>query len=279
MSENIVSELIRNPNLAKLQGQKRKMSVLFSDIVSFTSFSEEHRPEYVVERLNEYLDSMTQTVIDNGGTLDKFVGDEIVALFGAPIEDSKHANKAVKTALDMKNKLKEMKKKWKNNSEKLFDFGIGINSGEMLVGNIGAEGKKMDYTVIGDNVNLGARVEGLTRYYNVNILITEDTYNRITEFVDNCRFIDIVKVKGKKKPTKIYELRDEPFDEDIRELIINGYEYYCNRNWEKAEDCYKKILDKNKQDPVAKVFLKRIKSFRMKAPDDDWHGIFVLDKK
>ncbi len=221
VTEKVVNELIKNPNLAKLGGERKEVTVLFSDIRGFTTFSEKHGPEEVVKILNEYLGEMTNIIFKWDGTLDKFVGDEIVAFWNAPISQENHAELAIKCALHMVRRLKELQKKWISEGKTPLEAGFGINTGEVIVGNIGAEGKKMDYTVIGDNVNLGARVEGLTRKYNTNIIITEFTFEKIRDKIKDgtiwhirVRGLDRVAVKGKTKPVEIYEVveveRDKP---------------------------------------------------------------------
>lgn len=221
VTEKVVNELIKNPNLAKLGGERKEITVFFSDIRGFTTFSEKHGPEEVVKILNEYLGEMTNIIFKWDGTLDKFVGDEIVAFWNAPIPQENHAELAIKCALHMLRRLKELQQKWISEGKIPLDAGYGINTGEAIVGNIGAEGKKMDYTVIGDNVNLGARVEGLTRKYNANIIITESTLEKIKDKIKDgtiwhvrVRGLDKVAVKGKSKPVEIYEVvelsKDQP---------------------------------------------------------------------
>jgi adenylate cyclase len=214
VTERIVNELIRNPGMAKLGGERREVTVLFSDVVGFTSFSEKHSPEEVVAILNEYLGAMTDIIFKWEGTLDKFVGDAIVAFWGAPMKQENHAELAVRCALDMVRRLERLQRKWKVEGKPVLDSGIGINTGEVLVGNIGAEGKKMDYTVIGDHVNLGSRVEGLTRKYKTHILITEFTLEKIKEAIQSghlyrleVKGLEKAVVKGKEKPVEIYEIR------------------------------------------------------------------------
>jgi len=205
VSKRIVDELIRDPSKARLGGERKEITVLFSDIRGFTSFSEKHQPEEVVSMLNEYLGAMTDIVFKYDGTLDKFIGDAIMALWGAPIGQPDHAERAVRCALAMGEKLGELQKKWADEGKPVLDTGIGINTGEMVVGNMGAEGKKMDYTVIGDHVNLGARVESLTRQYNNHIIITEFTYEKVKDIVEVNK-LGSVTVKGKERPLVIYDL-------------------------------------------------------------------------
>jgi adenylate cyclase len=213
VTEKVVDELIRNPDMARLGGERREITVLFSDVRGFTTFSEKHAPEEVITRLNEYLGEMTAVVLKWEGTLDKFVGDAILAFWGAPMRQEDHAERAVKCAIGMIAQLQELQKKWEAEGKTGLDIGIGINTGEVIVGNIGAEGKKMDYTVIGDHVNLGSRVESLTRKYNTHILITEFTFEKISAAVQSggighvsIKGLEKVVVKGKEKPVAVYEL-------------------------------------------------------------------------
>ncbi len=205
VSKRIVDELIRDPSKAKLGGDRKEITVLFSDIRGFTTFSEKHQPEEVVSLLNEYLGAMTAIVFEHEGTLDKFVGDAIMALWGAPVGQPDHAERSVRCALAMIDKLKQLQAKWAAEGKYVIDIGIGINTGDMVVGNMGAEGKKMDYTVIGDNVNLGARLEGLTRKYNNHIIISEYTYEKVKNVVQ-ANELGSVTVKGKEKPVVVYDL-------------------------------------------------------------------------
>ncbi len=225
VTERVVKELIRNPGMAKLGGERKEVTILFSDVRGFTSFSESHSPEEVVSILNEYLGTMTDIIFKWEGTVDKFMGDAIMAFWGAPLKQDNHAELAVKCTLHMLNKLHELQERWKAEGKPMLDAGIGINSGEVLVGNIGAEGRKMDYTVIGDNVNLASRVEALTRKYNANILITEYTFELIKDSLKNGRIghvevkgLEKVIVKGKEKPVGIYEIK--PLIEKEANILI-----------------------------------------------------------
>jgi adenylate cyclase len=211
VSPKIVEQLLANPELAKLGGYRKEITVLFSDVRGFTTFSEQRRPEEVVEHLNEYLHEMTNIIFKWDGTLDKFVGDEIMAFWGAPLDQPNHAELAIKCALNMSDRLEQLQEKWKAEGKYQLDNGIGINTGDVLVGNIGSADKKMDYTIIGDHVNLGARVETLTRKYDSRVLITEFTFEKIRHLADEGKLyrvdmkeMDTVKVKGKDIPVKIY---------------------------------------------------------------------------
>ncbi|MEW6054727.1 MAG: adenylate/guanylate cyclase domain-containing protein [Nitrospirota bacterium] len=214
VSPKIVETLISNPEKAKLGGDRKMVTVLFSDIKGFTSLSEKRPPEEVVEILNEYFKEMADIIFRWDGTLDKFVGDEIMAFWGAPADQPNHAELALRCALHMEDSLARMQDKWRREGKEMLDCGIGINTGEVIIGNIGAAGKKMDYTVIGDHVNLAARVEKLTRDYQAKILITEFTMEHIRTSDGTTMFghytlneRDTVKVKGRQREIKIFELK------------------------------------------------------------------------
>ncbi len=223
VTERVVSELIKNPGMAKLGGERREVTVLFSDLKGFTSFSEHHTPEEVVSTLNEYLAAMTDVIFRWEGTLDKFIGDAILAFWGAPLKQENHAELGIRCALHMIKRLGELQAKWRAEGKPLLDSGIGINTGNVLVGNIGAEGKKMDYTVIGDHVNLGSRVETLTRKYDAHILITEFTMDKIKETMKlgglghlTAIGLEKVVVKGKDKEVGIYKIKTLDHGEETK---------------------------------------------------------------
>lgn len=200
----VVEEILRNPGAVRLGGEKKELSVFFADLRGFTSYSERHDPEAVVSVLNEYLSAMTEIVFEYGGTLDKFVGDEIMAIWGAPIGIEDHAEKAVRAGIAMIVRLKEIHAAWRSRGVEILDMGIGVNTGVMVVGNIGSE-KRMDYTVIGDAVNLAARLEAITRDLGCYFLISEATYSKVEKIVD-VRPVGEVQVKGKKTLVKAYEV-------------------------------------------------------------------------
>ncbi|NVN97697.1 MAG: adenylate/guanylate cyclase domain-containing protein [Geobacteraceae bacterium] len=213
VTERLVNEMIKNPEMARLGGEKREITVLFSDVKGFTTYSENHAPEEVVAILNEYLGEMTRIILKWEGILDKFIGDAIVVFWGAPLKQEDHAERAVKCALEMQARLGELKTVWEASGREPLSSGIGINTGEAIVGNIGAEGQKMDYTVIGDHVNLGARVEGLTRRYDASILATEYTVDRLRSSIAQGTIkglaingVERVIVKGKEKPVGIFTI-------------------------------------------------------------------------
>jgi adenylate cyclase len=204
VSKTVVDDLLKHPEKLKLGGEKKILTVLFSDIRGFTSISEKLTPEELVEHLNVYLQAMTDIVFRYDGTLDKYVGDEIMAFWGAPVPQDDHALKACKAAIEMMKELHEMNAKWIAAGKPKLEIGIGLNTGDMVVGNMGSS-SRMDYTLMGDNVNLGARLEGTNKVYTTNIIISEYTYQHVKDHVI-VRELDLIRVKGKAKPVTIYEL-------------------------------------------------------------------------
>jgi len=206
VSPDVVDKLIQDPVKLRLGGEKRHLTVLFSDIRGFTSISEKLAPDEIVNLLNQYLSAMTAVVLGNGGMLDKYVGDAIMAVFGAPLELENHALAACKTALEMMEELRSLQGMWEDEMKPLLDIGIGINTGEMVIGNVGAP-QRMDYTVIGDNVNLASRLEGVNKEFGTHIIISNSTYEMVKGDV-RVRGLGEVKVKGKETSVPIYELTE-----------------------------------------------------------------------
>ena len=205
VSKDVYNQLLEHPDRAELGGKRREMSVLFSDIRGFTTVTEKGNPEELVSQLNEYFSRMVDIVFRHQGTVDKFVGDMVMALFGAPLDDAKHADHAVTAAVDMVRELGELNRKWATEGRAQLDIGVGINSGDMIAGNIGSS-SIMSYTVIGDNVNLGSRLESLNKDYKTRIIISDATRARLAGTYDIRPLGDVV-VKGKTKPVAIFELR------------------------------------------------------------------------
>jgi adenylate cyclase len=205
VSKDVFDQLVANPSLAALGGARRHMTVLFSDIRGFTSLSEKGTPEDVVAQLNQLFTRMVAVVFEHRGTVDKFVGDMIMALYGAPLDDQDHADHAVTTALAMIRTLQEMNREWQSQGKPTLDIGIGINTGDMVAGNIGSD-TIMSYTVIGDAVNLGARLESLNKDYGTRIIISEFTRAQLRGQYDIHPLGEVV-VKGKTKPVAIFEVK------------------------------------------------------------------------
>ncbi len=204
VTSSVVAEILKNPDSLKLGGEKKILTVLFSDIRGFTELSEKLTPEEVVSILNEYFTEMTDIVFKYEGTLDKFIGDAIMVVYGAPVYFPDHAEKAVKTAIEMRDKMRELQLRWKKEGRVDFSIGIGINTGEMIVGNMGSR-DRWDYTVVGDAVNLASRLEHQTRESRVDIIISEGTYNLVKDKII-VKELGEVMVRGKQKLVVIYEV-------------------------------------------------------------------------
>jgi adenylate cyclase len=283
LNPQLVNELIENPEKLKLGGIRKEMTVLFSDLANFTSISEKIDPETLVELLNHYFDEMTEIIFETKGTLDKFEGDAIMAFWNAPIEDPQHHFNSVLCALRMKKKVDELKEEWKSIIGQNLKIRIGINSGEMIVGNMGGK-KKFDYTVMGDNVNLASRLESINKIYGTDIIISENVYNKISDKVI-AREIDLILVKGKTIPVRIYELIDLKdgllFSSNAHKELLKLIEYfeeglnlYRERMFNRAIEEFEKVLLINPDDFPARVFIDRCFEFLNSPPPDDWNGVF-----
>lgn len=216
VSKDVVDELLKNPDLIQLGGSRREITVFFSDVRGFTTLSEALSPEELVKLLNEYLSVMTEIIIDYKGTIDKYMGDAIMAFWGAPVDLEDHAYYACVAALSQMKKLHELQSNWKARNLPSIDIGIGLNTGPAVVGNMGSA-QRMDYTCMGDTVNLGSRLEGSNKTYTTNIIISEYTYERVKDRV-YARELDLVQVKGKTHPVRIYELMGLINDEDMSKI-------------------------------------------------------------
>jgi adenylate cyclase len=212
VSKKVVDELVKDPELARIGGDSRVVTIMFADIKNYTTYSEKRRPQDVVKTLNDYLAEMTNVIMEHEGTLDKFLGDGILAYWGAPLEQEDHAELAVRCALEMIRRMEGLQRKWVSEGTEPLSFGIGINTGDVIVGNIGAKGKKMEYTVIGDNVNLTQRIQSESREVNCPV-ITDALFERVKDIVV-AESMGAVTVKGKHIPFNIYALRGMRSEED-----------------------------------------------------------------
>lgn len=278
--KELVEEMSRDPDRYNLKGESREMSVLFSDIRDFTSISEGLPASSLAEMLNFYLSSMTRIVQQRRGTIDKYIGDAIMAFWGAPVPDPNHAKDAVMAAMQMQRDLEELNPKMKLKGWPEIKIGIGVNSGRMSVGNMGSE-FRMAYTVMADAVNLASRLESLTKQYGVGILVGEEAVAHCPdiEFMK----IDAVRVKGKSNPVTIYEplgLKDELDIAAIKRK--QDFEQACNSyllfDFDAAEDILRKA---NKRSPskLYEVYLDRIAHFRENPPPAEWDGVFTFTSK
>lgn len=254
VSPNVSEIMLSEPELLKLGGERKNITMFFSDIRNFTTISENLPPDEVVSFLNVYLSEMTDIVKKNRGTLDKFMGDAVICLFGAPL-DTEHASDACNCAINMINKSEEIGAITNIEEFKNFKIGIGINTGEVTVGNIGSD-ELFDYTAIGNEMNTASRLENLNKYYGTSIIISEETKNSISDkFIT--RLLDVVRVKGKKNPVKIYELLHKDMDNKFLELYHKGMMCYFNNNLKEAKNIFSECLNIIPDDSPSKLFIDR----------------------
>lgn len=278
VSPELVNIIIRKPEAMKLGGEKRIITVLFSDIRDFTTISEALEPERLVSLLNNYLDPMTRIVLRHRGMLDKYIGDAIMAIYNAPVELHRHAREAVLTALEMIEELKVLNERLKKQGYPEIRIGIGINTGEAIIGNMGTD-MRFDYTAIGDTVNLASRLEGLNKFYGTEIIISASTYLNLSEGEFLTRELDLIRVKGKKEPVRIYEVLPDgsPFRDGIKRFVEALY-LYRQRRFLEAEKIFSEIYEKF-NDKVSKVFMERTRSYILNPPPEGWDGVYVASKK
>jgi adenylate cyclase len=287
VSKNLVKEILENPDsyYSSLRGVRVPATILFSDLIGFTTLAEKADPEALVAQLNEYLSRMTSVVFSNGGTLDKFIGDAIMAVWGnvrsfGMVQDTKNCGRA---ALAMRRELRQLNEKWRGEGRMGLGMGIGINQGEVIVGNIGSQ-ERMDPTVIGDSVNLASRLEGLTRVYGVDILVGASAAELVREEV-HLRSVARVQVKGKIKPADVFTFvgaRDEKVDPEFLkwlETYEEGLEKFRARDFTESKILFSRFLEFYPDDLLAKMYLQRTLEYEQAPPDEAWGAVEVFTKK
>jgi adenylate cyclase len=276
----LVKEMAKNPEVINLKGESREMTVLFSDIRGFTQISEGLNPKQLTQLMNEFLTPMTQIIHSNRGTIDKYMGDAIMAFWGAPLRDKNHAEHALTAAMQMSASIKEISANFTAKGWPAIRMGFGLNTGNMVVGNMGSS-FRMAYTVMGDSVNLGSRLEALTKYYGVDIIVSEFIKAQTPDML--YRELDKVRVKGKDKSVSIFEPigKSEQLSTEIVDAL-NEYhvalQHYRNQDWNAAEKQFK-ALEKMLPLPLYAMYLARIKQFKKTAPPDVWDGVFSHETK
>ena len=279
-----VEKITDDPDMLKLGGEKKEMTVMFSDLAGFTTISESMPPEQLVLFLNDYLGSMTDIIFEHNGTVDKFIGDAIMAFWGAPINQDDSAILACRSSLKMIDKLDELTAQWSKEGKPHVFARYGINTGKMVVGNMGSY-NRFNYTVMGDAVNLAARLEPANKEFGTTAMISEGTYKQLKdEFV--CRQLDLLIVKGKTKPVRVYELiADRASDKDLSDIEkgVHTYRdalgYYYDMEWDKAINKFGKVQKILPDDGPSNTYIKRSKEFKQNPPDPDWDGVYRMLKK
>ena len=287
VSKNLVKEVLDNPDsyYSSLRGVRVPVTILFSDLVGFTTLSEKADPEALVAQLNEYLTRMTSVVFSNGGTLDKFIGDAIMAVWGnvRSLGMAQDAKNCVRAALGMRRELRQLNQKWREQGRMGLGMGIGINQGEVIVGNIGSH-ERMDPTVIGDAVNLASRLEGLTRIYGVDILVGASAAELARDEV-HLRSVARVQVKGKIKPVDVFTfvgVRNEEVDPEFLKWLDTyeeGLEKFRTRDFTEAKILFSRFLEFYPDDLLAKIYLDRALKYEQAPPDEAWDAVEVFKSK
>ncbi len=287
VSKNLVKEVLENPDsyYSTLRGVRVPVTILFSDLIGFTTLSERADPEALVAQLNQYLTRMTAVVFSNGGTLDKFIGDAIMAVWGnvRSFGVAGDAKNCARAALGMRHELKQLNGKWREEGRMGLGMGIGINQGEVIVGNIGSQ-ERMDPTVIGDSVNLASRLEGLTRIYGVDILIGATAAELVRDEF-HLRSVARVQVKGKTKPVDVFTFigaRNEDVDPQLLKWLDayeEGVEKFRARDFTEAKIFFSRFLEFYPDDFLAKMYLDRALEYERQPPDEAWDAVEVFKKK
>src|SRR5438552_452547 len=287
VSKNLVREILENPDsyYSSLKGVRVPVTILFSDLIGFTTLSEKADPEALVTQLNEHLSRMTSVIFNSGGTLDKFIGDAIMAVWGnvRSLGTAQDAKNAARAALAMRQELAQLNQKWRSEGRMGLGMGIGINQGEVIVGNIGSQ-ERMDPTVIGDAVNLASRLEGLTRVYGADILVGASAAELVREEV-YLRSVARVQVKGKTKPVDVFTFigsRNEDVDPELLKWLESyeeGLEKFRARDFTQAKILFSRFLEFYPDDLLAKMYLDRALEYEQQPPDEAWDAVEVFQKK
>lgn len=281
LSPRVIDEILANPDEVELGGKEIEATVFFSDIEGFTSISETLTPKELVMFLNEYFTLASRIILEHGAMVDKYIGDAIMAIFGAPIPKDLHAASACLTALEIHRQLKAFYEK-KSADLPHFQTRIGLNTGKMVIGNIGSE-MHMDYTVIGDAVNLASRLEGANKEYGTNIIISESTYQQAKDFIE-VRELDYLRVKGKAIPIRIYELLSEKGglssqEQEKVECFAEALALYRKQDWVGAIRRFEAVLQLSPNDGPAKTYIRRCQMLAHETLPENWDGVYVMKTK
>jgi adenylate cyclase len=277
----LITQILQHPELLRLGGEEKELTALFSDIRGFTTLSEGLTPTTLVDLLNEYLSEMTDVIFRHWGTLDKYIGDAIMAFWGAPYPQPDHALRACQAGLEMLQVLNRLQERWEAEGRPRIDIGVGINTGPMVVGNMGSK-RRFNFTVMGDNVNLASRLEGINKQFGTRLIISEATYEAVREHLV-ARELDLIRVKGKMKPVRIFELlgpiaEQERFGDQI-ERFHKGLEAYRSSQWETAIETFQELTFEYPGDGPSHVFLKRCHDLLAGPPEGAWDGVYVMKTK
>ncbi|MGD0696821.1 MAG: adenylate/guanylate cyclase domain-containing protein [Terriglobia bacterium] len=281
VAPGVVARLLDHPEFLRLGGEEKELTAMFTDIRGFTALSEGLSPEALVVLLNEYLSEMTEVIFRNWGTLDKYIGDAIMAFWGSPFPQTDHAERACRAALEMLETLKKLQARWQAQGRAQINIGVGINTGPMVVGNMGSK-NRFNFTIMGDNVNLASRLEGTNKEFGTRSIISESTYQAANHIVV-ARELDLIRVKGKLKPVRIYELLGHAHQQDefrdLLERFHNGLECYRGGAWDLAAELFDGLVQDYPNDKPSQVFLDRCRHLIGEPPEGVWDGVYVMTHK
>jgi adenylate cyclase len=282
IAPDVIEQIMEHPESLELGGENRRITTFFSDVAGFSTISEKLTPPELVALLNEYLSEMTDIIISHGGTIDKYEGDAIMAFYGAPQPYVDHELRACLAAIDMKKRLREMQEEWRNIGQHQLFVRMGMNTGMAVVGNMGSK-MRMDYTAMGDSVNLASRLEGANKIYGTTAMISENTYNAVKEHVES-RKLDVIRVVGKTEPIGIFELLGMKGTlpqkvYDALEHYNKGLEHFNERQWKRAMSSFQDALKILPDDGPSKTYISRCEEFMKKPPSQKWDGVYTMKSK
>jgi adenylate cyclase len=279
---NLVRQLIETQQEARIGGKLKELTVFFSDIANFTAITEDLAPNELTLQLSEYFNVMTKVIAAHMGTVDKYIGDAVMAFWGAPVDMSDHALQACRAAVACQREIDALSTAWRASGKYEFHTRIGLATGEVVVGNVGSD-QRLNYSVIGDPVNLASRLEGLNKSYKTGVLISEDTYQACAEHIE-ARLIDFVVVKGKVEPVRIYELIGErgdisPRQKESIKLFSRAIAAYLARDFEDASNFLADLKTRDPSDAVIDLYIARCQAFKAEPPPADWKGFYTFTTK
>lgn len=282
LSPDVIEALVQDPDKLSLGGERREMTAYFSDIQGFSTISESLTPDELVNLLNKYLTAMCDIISHHNGTIDKFEGDAIIAFWGAPLDQPDHAKLSCFATIDMQKELVRLRQEWIKEGLPKVLVRMGVNSGPMVVGNMGSQ-SRMDYTIMGDSVNLAARLEGANKFYKNFSMISENTYKLAKDSLD-VRELDTIRVVGKNEPIVVYDLLDRKNETegkmaDMVEIYLKGLDLYKQKDFKSAITVFESAIKLFPQDGPSLTYIARCNTFLKNPPSDDWDGVFTHTEK
>lgn len=279
---DLVAKLINEEIDAGIGGEMRELTMFFSDIAHFTSISEKIPPEKLVPDLCLYFELVSKAILQNNGTIDKYIGDSVMAFWGAPTKLENHAELACGSAIMIRDKLSVLFRQWENQGKLAFHTRIGIHTGEVIVGNMGYD-ERLNYTVIGDPVNVASRLEGVNKVYHTEIIVSHATWEQCHKLFE-FRKLDRIAVVGRSEGLDIYELctQKNDIEKELKKIYSYyemGLQYYFDQKWDKALQCFSVVLKYRSFDEPSKIMFERCRKFRQSPPPENWNGVFNLSSK